>query len=58
MQSYGTTPADNTRKSGSTQPRPTGGSDGRNPGQGTGGIPSVVGKETPQIVKTGATNNG
>lgn len=58
MTSYGTTPADNINKAGSTQPRPTAGSDGRNPGQGTGGVPAIVGSVTPQIVKTGATNNG
>lgn len=30
----------------------------RNPGQGTGKIDNITGRDTPTIVKTGATNNG
>jgi hypothetical protein len=30
----------------------------RNPGQGTGTVPNIYGRDTPTIVKTGATNNG
>jgi hypothetical protein len=29
-----------------------------NPGQGTGKVDNIVGRDTPVIVKTGATNNG
>jgi hypothetical protein len=29
-----------------------------NPGQGTGKVENVVGRDTPVIVSTGATNNG
>lgn len=50
--------ANNVVKCGSTQPYPTGGV-ARNPGQGTGAVPTVgVGPDSPTIVPTGATNNG
>jgi hypothetical protein len=29
-----------------------------NPGQGTGKVDNIYGRDTPTIVKTGATNNG
>jgi len=49
---------DSVRKSGSTQPYPSGEA-GRNPGQGAGAVPTVgFGQNTPVIIPTGATNNG
>lgn len=56
--SDGTSPAPAINKMGASQPHPTAGSSGRNPGQGSGAVQSVHGKNTPTIVKTGATNNG
>lgn len=45
-------------KAGATQPHPVAKSSGRNPGQGSGAVQPVHGKDTPTIVKTGAKNNG
>lgn len=56
MQSFGTSGRNPITKSGSTQPYRAG--EDRNPGQGSGTVPNIVGRSTPTIVKTGATNNG
>lgn len=42
-------------KSGKTQPRPSSGGSDRNPGQGSGSIPTVKGNNTPVIRKAGKT---
>lgn len=51
----GTTPADNIRKGGKTQPRPEGGGSAKNPG-GSGAVPAVVGGNTPTIRKADPKN--
>lgn len=46
----------NINKAGKTQPRPSSGGSDRNPGQGTGAVPTTgLGKNTPVIAKAGKT---
>lgn len=42
-------------KAGSTQPTPKSAGSDRNPGQGTGAVPNIGGKNTPVIRKAGKT---